>query len=133
MPIIDIRATGLREADQALAALSAAALDLRPYWAELGADLSRTSQEFWPLRRLSGRLRRSLIWCGSTLGRGGVFEASADRLTFGLSLFYGRFSQTGTKHQPIRELIHIDPERHTAALASWLVARAEAAGLEVTS
>ena len=129
MPILDIRATGIP--DKGLDALAAAVLDLRPFWAELGADLSRTSQEFWPLRRLSGRLRRSLTWRGSTLAAGGVFESTPDRLTFGTALFYARFSQTGTKHQPIRELIHVNPERHTAALASWLVARAERAGLEV--
>ena len=132
MPIIDIRATGLHEADQALDALAAAALDLRPFWSELGADLSRTSQKRWPLRRLSGRLRRSLTWRGSTLGRGGVFEPTPDKLTFGSAVFYARFHQHGARNVPRRELIHVNPARHTAALASWLVARAQRAGLEVT-
>ena len=131
MPIIDIRATGLHEADQALDALAAAALDLRPFWSELGADLSRTSQKRWPLRRLSGRLRRSLTWRGSTLGRGGVFEPTPDRLTFGSAVFYGRFHQDGARNVPRRELIHVDETRHRAALAAWLVARAKRADLEV--
>ena len=130
MPILDIRATGIP--DKGLDALAAAVLDLRPFWADLGADLARVSQERWPLRRQTGRLRKSLTWRGESLGRGGVFEPTRDRLTFGSALFYGRFSQDGTKRQPRRELIHVEPERHRDALASWLVSRADRAGLEVT-
>ena len=132
MPIIDIRTTGIRESEKGLDALGRPASDLRPFWSELGRDLANLAQERWPLRRRTGRLRRSLAWRGETLGRGGVFESTPDRLTFGSSLFYSRFSQAGTKRQPRRELIHIEPERHTAALASWLRTRAERAGLEVT-
>ena len=132
MPILDIRATGIP--DKGLDALAAAVLDLRPFWAELGADLARVSQERWPLRRQTGRLRKSLTWRGEKLGWGGIYEPTPDRLQFGInaSLFYARFSQTGTKRQPRRELIHVEPERHREALASWLVSRAERAGLEVT-
>ena len=133
MPIIDIRATGLHEADQALDALAAAALDLRPFWSELGADLSRTSQERWPLRRLSGRLRRSLTWRGDRLGPRGVFESAPDRLTFGSELFYGKYYQHGTTRQVARPLIHINEAQHTEQLGTWLRARADAAGLEVTT
>ena len=130
MPTINV--TGLADADRHLRTFAHQLIDLTPFWRELGQSLADTAQSRWPLRKRTGTLRRSLTWRGERLGRGGVFEPTPDRLTFGSSLFYGRFSQTGTKHQPIRELIHIDPERHTAALASWLVARAEAAGLEVT-
>ena len=59
MPILDIRATGIP--DKGLDALAAAVLDLRPFWAELGADLARVSQERWPLRRRTGKLRKSLV------------------------------------------------------------------------
>ena len=133
MPILDIRATGIP--DKGLDALAAAVLDLRPFWAELGADLARVSQERWPLRRQTGRLRKALTWAGNRLGWGGVFEPTAESLRFGInaSVFYGRFSQAGTKRQPRRELIHIEPDRHRAALSAWLVARAERAGLEVDS
>ena len=132
MPILDIRATGIP--DKGLDALAAAVLDLRPFWAELAADLARVSQERWPLRRQTGRLRKALTWRGEKLGWGGIYEPTPDRLQFGInaSLFYARFSQAGTKRQARRELIHIEPERHRDALASWLVARAERAGLEVT-
>ena len=123
---------GLDTAEVALGTFAREVDDLRPFWPRLARYLADTAQARWPLRRRTGRLRRSLTWRGKSLGPSGVFEPTPDRMTFGSSLFYGRFSQTGTKHQPIRELIHIDPERHTAALASWLVARAEAAGLEVT-
>ena len=68
MPILDIRVTGIP--DKGLDALAAAALDLRPFWAELGADLARVSQARWPLRRQTGRLRKSLTWRGETLRLG---------------------------------------------------------------
>ena len=131
MPIVDIRATGIPGHVKALDALAAAAVDLRPFWAELSADLANLAQSRWPLRRRTGKLRRSLTWRGETLGRGGVFEPTPDRLTFGSAVFYGRFHQDGARNVPRRELIHIDETRHRAALAAWLVARAERAGLEV--
>ena len=61
--------------------------DLRPYWRLLGETLADEGQRRWPLRRRSGRLRESLVWAGGRLGKGGVFEASPDRLTFGSSIF----------------------------------------------
>ena len=39
MPILDIRVTGIP--DKGLDALAVAVLDLRPFWAELGADRVR--------------------------------------------------------------------------------------------
>ena len=132
MPIIDIRTTGIRESEKGLDALGRAASNLRPFWSDLARDLANLAQDRWPLRRRTGRLRKSLTWRGESLGVGGVFEPTPDRLTFGSAVFYGRFHQEGARNVPRRELIHVNPARHTAALASWLVARAEAAGLEVT-
>ena len=73
------------------------------------------------------------MWAGDRLGRGGVFfEASPDKLTFGTNLFYSRFHQYGTKRHAARPLIHVDADRHSSQLSSWLQARAAASGLEVT-
>ena len=130
MPILDIRATGIP--DKGLDALAAAVLDLRPFWAELGADLARVSQERWPLRRRTGKLRKSLTWAGNRLGRGGIFEADPDRLQFGTAVFYGRFHQFGAKNVRRRPLIHINPPAIREQLATWAKARAVAAGLEVS-
>ena len=118
--------------DRGLKRLADGVSDLRPFWARLGQSLADEAQRRWPLRRRSGKLRRSLTWRGETLGRGGVFEPTPDRLTFGSAVFYSRFHQHGARNVPRRELIHVNPARHTAALASWLVARAQRAGLEVT-
>ena len=123
---------GVREADTGLRRFATKAADLRPFWAQLAETLADAAQSNWPLRRRSGRLRKSLTWAGSRLGPGGIFESTPDRLTFGSAVFYSRFHQHGARNVPRRELIHVNPARHTAALASWLVARAEAAGLEVT-
>ena len=132
MPTLDIRATGIRESGKGLDALGRAASNLRPFWSDLARDLANLAQDRWPLQRRTGRLRKSLIWHGESLGRGGVFESTPDRLTFASAVFYSRFYQHGARNVPRRELIHVNPERHTAALASWLVARAQRAGLEVT-
>ena len=118
--------------DRELKRLADGVSDLRPFWARLGQSLADEAQQRWPLRRRSGKLRRSLTWRGETLGRGGVFEPTPDRLTFGSAVFYSKFHQHGARNVPRRELIHVNPARHTAALASWLVARAQRAGLEVT-
>ena len=131
MPTLDIRATGIRKSGKRLDALGRAASDLTPFWSDLARDLANLAQARWPLRRRTGKLRRSLTWRGESLGRGGVFEPTPDRLTFGSAVFYGRFHQDGARNVPRRELIHVDETRHRAALAAWLVARAERAGLEV--
>ena len=131
MPLLDISVSGIKERDKGLETLAAVAGDLRPFWADLAVDLARTSQARWPLRRRTGRLRKSLTWRGESLGVGGVFEPTPDRLTFGSAVFYGRFHQEGARNVPRRELIHVDPARHRAALAAWLVSRAQRAGLEV--
>ena len=128
---VDLR--GAREAELKLAKFSESVEDWRPFWRELGRDLADESQRRWPLRRRSGRLRRSLTWRGTTLDKGGVFGAARDRLAFGTRVFYARFFQHGTTTQRARPLIHIEPERHTAQLDGWLRQRAEAAGLEVTT
>ena len=124
---------GITQADRALREFSASVDDLRPFWRELGRDLAETIDARWPLRRRTGRLRRSLQWAGNRLGRFGVFEASPDKLTFGSSLFYSRFHQFGTKRHAARPLIHVDESRHGEQLAEWLRGRADAAGLEVQS
>ena len=130
MPLLRIDVHGLP--DRGLKRLADGVSDLRPFWSELGERLADDAQSRWPLRRRTGRLRRSLVWRGDTLGPRGVFESDPDALRFGSSVFYARFHQDGTKRLPARPLIHVDPGEHTEQLSSWLRARAAAAGVEVT-
>ena len=130
--MLHVKVEGLSTADTALRRFSATVADWTPFWRILGQSLSDEAQARWPLRRRSGRLRESLVWQGGKIGRRGVFEAAPDRLAFGTSLFYGRFSQSGTKRQRQRTLIHIDEPAHAELLRTWLQARAAASGLEVT-
>ena len=129
--MLRVQIHGTAQADSGLRRFSSQIDDLQPFWRELGRDLADEAQARWPLRRRTGRLRRSLMWAGDRLGRGGVFEASPDKLTFGSSLFYSRFHQFGTKRHAARPLIHVDADRHADQLDSWLRARAEDSGLEV--
>ena len=117
-----IKETGARESEIRLRTFAADLGDLRPFWAELGRSLADTAQSRWPLRKRSGKLRRSLKWAGKRLGRGGIYESSTDRLAFGSSVFYGRFYQHGAKHTPRRPLIHVDEAQHAEQLRAWLVA-----------
>ena len=128
MTTLRIDVTGLDTAATGLRQFAATVTDLRPFWRLLGETLADTSQARWPLSRRSGRLRRSLTWAGDKLGRGGVYQADPDRLTFGTGVFYSRFTQTGTKRQRARPLIHVDDQAHTAQLVGWLQARAATAG-----
>ena len=130
--MLSVTVKGIPQADTGLQKLSDSVDDLRPFWARLGRTLSDESQRLWPLHRRSGRLRESLRWTGSRLGRGGIFEASRDRLAFGSSVFYSRYHQFGAKHTPRRILININEAAHGELLASWMRERAKAAGLEVT-
>ena len=132
MPTLKLDVDGLSQADRGLRRFGAGLLDWRPFWAQLGETLADDSQARWPLRRRSGRLRESLRWSGSRLGRGGVFEASPDRLTFGSAIFYARFAQVGTRKQRATPLIHVNEDDVGARLTEWARGRAVAAGLEVT-
>ena len=129
---MQLKVDGITAADSGLRRLSAEIADLRPFWAQLGRGLADEAQRRWPLRRRTGRLRRSLTWAGAGLSRGGIFESDPDRLRFGTAIFYSRFAQHGTKRQRARQLIHIDESQHAAQLDSWLRARAKMSGLEVT-
>ena len=129
--MLRVNVAGLEKADTGLRQFVATVTDLTPFWSELGKTLSETTQNRWPLRRRTGRLRKSLVWRGDTLGPRGIFESSPDRLRFGSSLFYGRFAQHGTKRQRATPLIHVDAKAHSEQLSSWLRARAAVAGLEV--
>ena len=131
MATLKVDVTGLTQADTALRKFTATILDLRPFWSQLGETLATESQARWPLKRRSGKLRRSLTWAGSRLGRFGVYETSPDRLTFGTTVFYGRFHQFGAKNVRRRPLIHVDEAQHTAQLSDWLMDRARSAGIEV--
>ena len=122
----------LERTTQALATYSRDLRDLRPFWELLGRSLADDTARLWPLRRRSGKLRRSLTWAGSRLGRLGIYRSRPDRLTYGSRLFYGAFSQVGTKNQPARPLIHIDQSDIGKRLNSWAVERATAAGFEAT-
>ena len=124
--------TRLADADRHLRTLSEKLADLTPFWRELAEHLADTAQRRWPLRRRTGRLRKSLVWHGERLGPRGVFESSPDRLRFGSAVFYARFPQSGTKRQRQRTLIHIDEADARTRLSQWAFARAAASGLEVT-
>ena len=130
MPTAKIAVT--RDADRRLRKFASRLENLTPFWRELSEHLADESQRRWPLRRRTGALRTSLTWRGSGLGRGGVYEPAATRLTFGSDLFYGRFGQYGTKRQRTTPLIHVDEDDARTRLVEWMTARAEAAGLEVT-
>ena len=132
MPTLHVKVGGLADGDRALRQFAAQLSDLRPFWRALGETLADDAQARWPLRRRSGRLRESLVWRGDKLGPHGIFEADPDRLRFGSAVFYSRFSQSGTKRQRQRTLIHIDEPAHAELLRTWLQARAAASGLEVT-
>ena len=132
MPVFKISVDGLKQADTGLRTFAATVTDLTTFWRLLGRSLADEAQRRWPLRRRSGRLRKSLVWSGGRLGKGGVYESSPDRLTFGTAVFYSIFSQHGTKRQKARPLIHVNPDEHTEQLRTWLQARAVASGLEIT-
>ena len=131
MPITDIRVTGSRDADRRLRAFAKHLETLVPFWRELSEHLADEAQRRWPLRRRTGKLRKSLTWRGNGLGRGGVYEATANRLAFGTSVFYSRFFQYGTTRQRTTPLIHVDVADARTRLSEWMTARAEASGLEV--
>ena len=126
-----VKLDGIVRADKGLRGLAEAASDLRGFWRALGARLADEAQQRWPLRRRTGKLRRSLTWAGNRLGRGGVYESSPDALRFGSAIFYSRFHQDGTKRHAARPLIHLDEAQHAAQLATWLQRRAASSGLEV--
>ena len=130
MPIIELR--DLDGADRHLRAFARQLIDLRPFWRELAERLADDVQSRWPLQRRSGRLRTSLTWRGTRLGRHGVFESSQNQLRFGTDLFYSRFPQFGTTRQSKTPLIDIDEEDASAQLQRWVRDRATSAGLEVT-
>ena len=132
LPVFKIAVTGVSESDTALRRFGSTVEDWRGFWAQLGESLATETQRRWPLKRLSGRLRESLSWAGSRLGKRGIYESSPDRLRFGTAIFYSRFSQVGTKRQRARALIHINEKQHAAQLTTWLQARAVASGLEIT-
>ena len=133
MALVQITADPPLEAvDARLATYAAVLTDLRPVWPIIGKSLADESQRRWPLRRRSGRLRKSLTWSGARLGRSGIFQSKREKLVYGSRLFYGVFSQKGTKHQPKRELIHVDESAIGARLGAWATERAERAGLEAT-
>ena len=132
MPTLRVAVDGLTQADIALRRFAAGLEDWRPFWRQLGERLADEAQRRWPLRRRSGRLRKSLTWAGAGLGPRGVFEPSPDRLQFGASIFYSRFAQFGTKRQRKTPVIHVDEKQHVELLRAWLRARAARAGMEVT-
>ena len=130
--MLRVKVEGLSKGDRALRRFEAQVDDLRPFWRSLGETLADDAQARWPLRRRTGKLRKSLVWRGDKLGPRGIFESSPDRLRFGSAVFYGRFHQHGAKHTPRRPLIHIDEAQHSEQLTTWLRDRAASAGLEVT-
>ena len=105
--------------------------DLTTFWPQLGKSIADEAQRAWPLRRRSGRLRRSLTWTGARLGRGGIYKADPDALVIGSAVFYAAFSHFGTKRQSKRVLLSVDATDTTKRLEVWPRARVTGAGLEV--
>ena len=122
----------LADVDDQLATFSDSIEDLSDFWPTLGENLAAVAQDRWPLRRRSGKLRRSLAWTGRRLGRGGIYKSEPSSLTIGTKVFYGFYSQRGTKHQARRPLVHVDEADVGKRLTEWAKGRAEAAGLEVS-
>ena len=122
----------LDAAETSVKTFGAAMVDLRPFWSGLAERLADDAQRRWPLRRKTGRLRRSLTWTGVRLGHGGVYKSEPSSLTIGTKVFYGFYSQRGTKHQARRPLVHVDEADVGKRLTEWAKGRAEAAGLEVS-
>ena len=122
-------APSLENSDSRLATFAESLADLRPFWPGLAERLADEAQSRWPLRRKTGRLRKSLTWDGKSLGRGGVYKPSRDRLVFGTNLFYARFAHFGTQQQRKTPLIRLKEADTTKQLAEWARERAEAAGL----
>ena len=119
----------LESVDRTLATYSALE-DLRPFWELLGRSLAADTQRRWPLRRQSGRLRKSLTWTGNRLARGGIFQSKREKLIFGTRIFYADFAQRGSKHQRATPLIHVNEADIAARLNAWATERAVRAGLE---
>ena len=117
-----VNVTGLQDQTTALGRFARSVDSLESFWRELAQSLADEARQRWPLRRRSGRLRKSLTWQGDRLGRGGVYEADPNMLRFGTNLFYSRFSQHGTRRQTARPLIHIDEQQHTEQLP-WCTTR----------
>ena len=113
--------------DRAATALT----NLSDFWPGLAESITDKAQRSWPLKRRSGRLRRSLTWSGRGLGKGGRYEPSSDSLIVGTRIFYGAFSHFGTKNQPTRVLLGVDPLDTTKRLEKWARDRVIGAGLEV--
>ena len=111
MPTLKITVGGLGSADTGLQKFARTVDDWRGFWRKLGERLADDTQARWPLRRRTGKLRRSLTWAGDRLGRGGIFQSDPDRLKFGTALFYGRFAQHGTKRQRATHLFTLTNRR----------------------
>ena len=105
--------------------------DFSDFWPTLAEAIADKAQSAWPLRRRTGRLRRSLTWAGKRLARGGIYKADRDSLTIGSTVFYARFSHHGTRRQSKRVLLAVDPVDTTERLTEWARARVQASGLEV--
>ena len=107
--------------------------DFSDFWPLLGRAIADKAQSSWPLRRRSGRLRRSLTWAAGRagLGRGGIYEADPDALVIGTGVFYARFSHHATVNQRKRVLLSVDPGDTTARLEKWARSRVQSSGLEV--
>ena len=70
--------------------------DLSEFWPAVGRSIADQTQAAWPLKRRSGRLRRSLSWSArGGLGKAGIYEAKSDSLVIGSSLFLRQFSPAG--------------------------------------
>ena len=131
MPTTTTNVSVTRDADRRLRKFASRLENLTPFWREFAKHLADEAQRRWPLRRRTGKLRESLVWRGARLGRGGVYEPTANRLAFGTSLFYGRFAQHGTTRQRKTPLIDVDVDDARTRLSDWMRARAEASGMEV--
>ena len=108
--------------------------DWRPFWSELGEHLADTAQARWPLRRRSGKLRKSLVWSRrQRLGPWRHFRGirKSARIRERTVFYSGNSRNTAPNKQQAdgRCCIRIDETDIGQRLALWAKSRAAAAGI----
>lgn len=75
-----------------------------------------------PTLSLTGALRKSLLWSGSGLGQGGIFEATPTFVRMGTDIPYGKYHQYGTGKMPKRQFMP-DPDLAVFAplMQQWIL------------
>jgi phage gpG-like protein len=75
-----------------------------------------------PILTRTGDLRESMRWSGSSVGAGGIFEATPSYAIAGTSIPYGRFHQSGTSKMPARSFMpQPDPAVFAPLMLKWIL------------